>query len=655
LSLRVRFALGATALMCGLPLAAAAVPMAPPVGQPAQISPSALTALWLPFDGVWAVQRGVADPKAADDGRRIFQKVDNRGNIQNPGAKSRRANVSYYSWGAPVHATAEGDVVEAEDGIKDNPEPGTINRKKPLGNHVLIRHPDGDFTLLSHLKKGSVVLKAGDHVRCGDPVGRVGNSGDSAAPQLGVAQLGASDPPAPVAPLFTLYDTGSTLAGRTLVVAGTPRPGEFVDARENGLYVAPAAPSEVEYVPRPWQMSGGIGGESRPRTGGSSGGIATGGTVTAGPTTYGPSVSLPYIQEHASGPGSQGSVHPGPGNLRRGPGMLPPAAVAPPATTPTPMTHPAVPSATVPATPATPHGTPATPAVPATPATPATPHGTPATPAVPATPATPATPHGTPATPAVPATPATPATPHGTPTTPAVPATPATPAQPHETPATPAVPATPATPATPAKPTAVPATPAAPAAPAEVTVEPVVAPVVPPPKPVAAPVAPVAPVVPVPAAPVVTPAHSVATPATPAASPATPAVPATPDVPPAKPVAPPAAPAAPVAPAVTTPAPAPEPSNDSGDDGEQGGGKHKGRGADRNGDGVRDANQDNGKDDKSSGPEKPATPETNSPVPETKVVPGNPPADQGDNGNAGDDSGNDGGQGKGKSGKKNKD
>ena len=53
-----------------------------------------------------------------------------------------------------------------------------------LGNHVIIRHADGTFSALGHLKQGSVTVKAGDTVKADQVVAAVGNSGTSMFPHL---------------------------------------------------------------------------------------------------------------------------------------------------------------------------------------------------------------------------------------------------------------------------------------------------------------------------------------------------------------------------------------------------------------------------------------------------------------------------------------
>lgn len=89
----------------------------------------------------------------------------------------------YYCFGQHVIAPAEGTVVIVVDGIEDNPI-GQVNTQKNWGNTVIIKHAEGLYSKLCHLKKGSIVVKAGDTVHYGQIVGKVGNSGRSPYPHL---------------------------------------------------------------------------------------------------------------------------------------------------------------------------------------------------------------------------------------------------------------------------------------------------------------------------------------------------------------------------------------------------------------------------------------------------------------------------------------
>jgi hypothetical protein len=89
----------------------------------------------------------------------------------------------WYSYGAPVYAPADGQVIKAIDGFPCVPigNTDTINR---AGNHVVIDIGNNRQILLAHLKAGSVAVDEGEYVTSGMLIGRVGNSGNSTAPHL---------------------------------------------------------------------------------------------------------------------------------------------------------------------------------------------------------------------------------------------------------------------------------------------------------------------------------------------------------------------------------------------------------------------------------------------------------------------------------------
>jgi len=92
-------------------------------------------------------------------------------------------NEDYYAFGRNILAPADGTVTDAITGVRDN-APGSINQYSALGNAVLIRHRDHEFSVLAHLKDGSVRVKPGDAVKRGDVIGLCGNSGNSSEPHL---------------------------------------------------------------------------------------------------------------------------------------------------------------------------------------------------------------------------------------------------------------------------------------------------------------------------------------------------------------------------------------------------------------------------------------------------------------------------------------
>ncbi|GAA2249244.1 hypothetical protein GCM10010430_34900 [Kitasatospora cystarginea] len=93
-----------------------------------------------------------------------------------------RLLTSYHAYGAEVFAPCDGLVVAAVDGLPDQ-VPGVIRYGPLYGNHVFI--DTGTETVkLAHLRPGTVRVAVGEQVRAGQPLGQVGNSGNSSEPHL---------------------------------------------------------------------------------------------------------------------------------------------------------------------------------------------------------------------------------------------------------------------------------------------------------------------------------------------------------------------------------------------------------------------------------------------------------------------------------------
>jgi Peptidase family M23 len=100
-------------------------------------------------------------------------------------------NDSYYAYGQDVLAVADGTVIAARDGIPENvPRHDGFRPAVPLsmdtlaGNSITLAIADGQFAHYMHLQPGSLQVKAGDRVRRGQVLARIGNSGDSREPHL---------------------------------------------------------------------------------------------------------------------------------------------------------------------------------------------------------------------------------------------------------------------------------------------------------------------------------------------------------------------------------------------------------------------------------------------------------------------------------------
>lgn len=92
-------------------------------------------------------------------------------------------NEDYYVFGQDVIAPADGKVIEAVNGIRDN-VPGQTNRFAAGGNYILIEHTKNEYSFIAHLRLGSTIVKAGDMVRSGQKLGECGNSGNSLQPHV---------------------------------------------------------------------------------------------------------------------------------------------------------------------------------------------------------------------------------------------------------------------------------------------------------------------------------------------------------------------------------------------------------------------------------------------------------------------------------------
>ncbi len=118
-----------------------------------------------------------------------FVQVDERGQSYRADVAGPLRNSSFYAWGAEVLSVADGIVVEASDSIPEN-EPGMNSRAVPItlqtltGNTIVVDIGRGRFALYAHLQPHSVRVRVGDHVRRGQVLGLVGNSGNSTQPHL---------------------------------------------------------------------------------------------------------------------------------------------------------------------------------------------------------------------------------------------------------------------------------------------------------------------------------------------------------------------------------------------------------------------------------------------------------------------------------------
>lgn len=108
-----------------------------------------------------------------DDGRAVV------------GDPDKSTNPMWAGYGADVVAVADGIVQDAGDGAPDNlplaqlAEPSDFSPRSLYGNYVILDLGGGRFAHYAHLRTNSVAVKSGQHVRRGQLLGKVGNSGTS--------------------------------------------------------------------------------------------------------------------------------------------------------------------------------------------------------------------------------------------------------------------------------------------------------------------------------------------------------------------------------------------------------------------------------------------------------------------------------------------
>ncbi|MFE3405928.1 M23 family metallopeptidase [Streptomyces anulatus] len=112
-----------------------------------------------------------------------------------------RRNRAFPAFGAPLLAVADATVVRASDGQRDhlsrNSLPALaylmliegnvrsfVGVRRIVGNHVILDLGDGTYAAYAHVQRGSLQVKAGETVRAGQVLGRVGNSGNTTEPHL---------------------------------------------------------------------------------------------------------------------------------------------------------------------------------------------------------------------------------------------------------------------------------------------------------------------------------------------------------------------------------------------------------------------------------------------------------------------------------------
>ena len=100
-------------------------------------------------------------------------------------------NEEYPVFNDKLYSPMDGTVCKMINGIEDN-IPFSGNYPYNTGNTVVIRN-DRYYFLLGHMKKDSIIVREGDMIKAGDPIGAAGNSGMSERPHLHMQLMVSED------------------------------------------------------------------------------------------------------------------------------------------------------------------------------------------------------------------------------------------------------------------------------------------------------------------------------------------------------------------------------------------------------------------------------------------------------------------------------
>jgi biotin carboxyl carrier protein len=157
-------------------------------------------------------------------------------------------NSNYYAYGTPLLAVADGIVVETKDSIPEN-VPGANSRAVPItmvtvgGNHVALDIGGGHYALYAHAQPGSLRVKVGDHVKRGQVLALLGNSGNSTEPHV---HFQVADGPTFLSSEGVPYTTTFEVVGRCRISMGPPP--AFQCPRHAGVSIKAGIPLENEIV-----------------------------------------------------------------------------------------------------------------------------------------------------------------------------------------------------------------------------------------------------------------------------------------------------------------------------------------------------------------------------------------------------------------------
>jgi len=146
----------------------------------------------LPFDGNWLTFNGGQTPGISHSWGLLAQRYAYDFVIADEDFRRHKGKGNrlpeYLCYNQPIVAAADGEVVSVVDNISDGLFVGygvaNFLCRNLAGNHIIIKHADGEYGFYAHLVKDSIGLQHGDQVARGQQVGRCGYTGQALEPHL---------------------------------------------------------------------------------------------------------------------------------------------------------------------------------------------------------------------------------------------------------------------------------------------------------------------------------------------------------------------------------------------------------------------------------------------------------------------------------------
>jgi hypothetical protein len=145
-----------------------------------------------PFNGQWLIYNGGYSEDTSHSWgvltqRYAFDFVMADKDYRRHEGKGNRLR-QYHCYDQPIIAAADGEVISVVDKINPAPLVGygvaDFLCRHFAGNHVIIKHAEGEYGFYAHLVKGTIPVKPGEQVKQGQVIGHCGHTGMSSEPHL---------------------------------------------------------------------------------------------------------------------------------------------------------------------------------------------------------------------------------------------------------------------------------------------------------------------------------------------------------------------------------------------------------------------------------------------------------------------------------------